>query len=92
MLFKNELALMLALNGNRRLPHLEKEIFADIDLVRQYMGALTLYDPSLHRCVTGNLPYVVFCYIRYILQHRWPEAEPLIYDTPYWNYIRTDDK
>lgn len=80
-----ELTTILALVGNKRLPHLEEEIFADTALTEIYLRKLytglqirfssEYYDNNCHHPDTLILEYA-----RTVLNARWLEAEHLIRD------------
>lgn len=70
----NELKLLLTLNSNERLPHMEEEIFADSDeIIHLYLYSICkATDWYLESDVIDDM---IFFYARYTLQSRWPAAE-----------------
>ena len=84
----NELRVVMALAGAKRLPHLEEEIFANTELTTIYLNNLckdtVLYSRS------GSNTLLAVCYALCIMCERWPAAEALIYTNPgYWrDYCR----
>ena len=82
----DDIKLMIAIAGNRRLPHLEVNIFADHELTCFYLTILCkdLYwwDPiNTHL----ECAWAAYYYFKDVLRCRWPEAEALIAsDEDYW--------
>lgn len=79
VMYIDELQVLLALNGNARLYHLETEIFANESLATTYTTALTPWYRSGKRLL---LTQRVYAYSRYIIGGRWPEAEECIMKYP----------
>ena len=89
----SELKLLLALNGNRRIEHLEEEIFADRVLAELYLTSLcksySWYDTS---SPVSELAYI---YVAEVIGGPWPAAEPIILSTAedayyYARYVTRD--
>ena len=81
---REELKILLALNGNKRIPHMEEEIFANGYLTRIYLTRLVAGigdhdDPELF-----SNGYHIFYYARDVIKARWYEAEAAIKDTGWW--------
>ena len=82
----DELKTVLVLAGNRRLPHLEEEIFADEELTTLYLTNFCkdlwwytqLGVSTLGQCPIESMAHIAFCYAYYELKAAWPVAEPLI--------------
>jgi hypothetical protein len=78
-LTKQELKLLLTLNGNTRLAQYEVEIFADAKLTDFYLSSLSSTDGVLYTCVNkNNRMYIIYQCARYIIGGRWLEAESVI--------------
>lgn len=80
MLTVDELNTLLVLNGNKRIPHLEVEIFEDIELYVPYIIKLaTAINMKLNSdnitCLLARYAFITNC--------RWPVAELLISKDPY---------
>lgn len=83
----DELQLLLTLNGNKRLPHLEEEIFANYT-----KHASTLAHVYLHNlckdCKWYSIAHdddtLVLHYALLELGSRWVEAECVIYEWKFW--------
>ena len=75
----DEFKTVITLTGNKRLPHLEEEIFADEELTTLYLTNLCkeLKYYSGYNVLTDN-PYNAYIYARDVLQCRWLIAEPII--------------
>jgi hypothetical protein len=76
----DELKMLLALNGNQRIPYAEEEIFADKILYKVYLV-------HLRHCVSDLVSFeedievfswLAFEYARMEIKGRWPEAETII--------------
>lgn len=73
---KDELKLLLSLNGGQRIFHLEQEIFASRSLSNTYLNTLCS-QYQWYRPGTSN-DWLVYFYARNVIKWRWPEAEFLI--------------
>ena len=82
-----ELKLLLALNGNSRLPHLEEEIFANSVLTVTYLyclsrvfitNAYTMYDTVEDFVILERQAWAVYYYCSLILKEPWEEAEVVL--------------
>jgi hypothetical protein len=75
-----DLKILLSLNGNNRLPHLEKEIFSSRELYTLYLCKLaetcdiSVYDVE----EIDDMCWVIYSYSKYVIHARWPEAESVI--------------
>jgi hypothetical protein len=85
----DELKTLLALNGNQRIAHLEKEIFADEKLYTCYLESICskyveyeAYEPGK----PGDLSWLAYMYAGEVIKGRWPEAEAVIATDRYWAY------
>lgn len=83
MLTLSELNTLLALSGNKRIVHLEEEIFADDELADSYLSALV---PGMQLSNNGisNKCYAIYLYAAYTLKFRWTVAEHILLRDPYW--------
>lgn len=75
-LCNNELQILLSLNGNRRLPHLEEEIFADSGLTMLYLNTMHT-DEVKYDCPASMAAFIRY-YASYVMCNRWKNAEPVI--------------
>jgi hypothetical protein len=85
----DELKTILALNGNKRLPHLESEIFTSSELYTCYLESLCSkywWFESYIPDAAGQLPWLAVRYAREVIHSRWPEAEKVIATDPEWAY------
>jgi hypothetical protein len=79
----DELKMLLALNGNVRIPYAEEEIFTSKDLYTYYLIELSkdkpwfryfdITDPS------ADTVFLIYRYSREILKVRWLEAECVVF-------------
>lgn len=86
---RNKLKALITLSGNKRLPHLEEEIFADTELTLLYLTAI---DPDGMACVCADaIPLFLVLYVSDVIKGPWPAAEHLIkpQQTNWIYYIRT---
>jgi hypothetical protein len=77
----DDLKMLLALNGNNRIPHLEEEIFTSEELYNCYICELSKGKMwySQHNEIDGNnISLWLFFYAKYTMESRWPEAEHII--------------
>lgn len=70
---KKELRIIIALHGNKRIPHLEEELFSRFDIALDYMRALHTYK-TYH-----SLQDIIFLYAKDVLKERWPVAEQMLF-------------
>lgn len=89
----NDLKLLLALGGNKRLPHLEKEIFSSGKLI------IDFYVRSICKECNWYAPHdEVATMVMYFSEHnlcdRWLQAEQVIRDDVFWmgRYVRVFGK
>jgi hypothetical protein len=79
----NELKMLLALNGNQRLSHLEAEIFTREELYKFYLECISnKYEWYWHYVISANLPWLAYKYSMCVIKGRWSEAEGLIRSVP----------
>jgi hypothetical protein len=86
----DELKMLLALNGNRRIPHLEEEIFASKKLYTFYLEELI--DRKMPELMLYNIdseyfnsPWLAYKYALDVIKSRWTEAEAVIATSPCWS-------
>lgn len=88
-----ELKLLLSLNGDQRLPHLEKEIFTNRCLTVYYLERLIIdlnegTQISIIRDKTkttaNDLAWAVYIYSKYKIKDKWPIAEKFLSEDPHW--------
>jgi hypothetical protein len=90
----DELKMLLALNGNQRIPYAENEIFGNTPLYFYYITALTeKYDWVTQHAlsVAGplddlDIKWLAFRYAYAIIGKRWPEAEKIIITNAHYSY------
>lgn len=88
MITLDELKLLLSLNGNQRLPHLESEIFSGTIEMRNFYlecmtrfrldnRGLTEYVAFDHARIRGqyDAEWAVYMYSKLVIKGRWKEAE-----------------
>ena len=72
----NELRVLLALNGNKRVPDLEAEIFANFATADFYLNSIckkyNWYD------IESPISELAYLYIAEEIHSPWPEAEPIL--------------
>lgn len=90
----NELTILLTLNGGKRLPELEEEIFAsDIDIVLLYLEIVyfsaTALDVKYNRCIAVDIPFLICAITFRDINERWLVAEHLFSNNYYHNHIQT---
>lgn len=92
----NELKILLALNGNKRLPELEEEIFSNEKFSFLYLNKVTRgvwtfdygWDTFSH---ITDCPEVIYVHAHEILKSRWIAAEHIIATDPYHAYYYAQD-
>lgn len=95
MITKNELELLLNLNGNNRLLHLEEEIFSGKkEIVHAYLesltrgGMATRYPDiiAMDKYIVSHtdVEWAIHMYAKYIINGRWPAAEGLFTANSFW--------
>ncbi len=85
----DELKILLALNGNQRIEHLEAEIFANKKITTVYLHSLCKDFPWYKP--TDSNANLADTYALYILNARWPLAERVIVSDPSrWEYYKKD--
>ena len=70
----DEIKTLITLTGSKRIPHLEKEIFANECLTELYLTQLC----TEYSMFNYNKCYYVFFYAIGIMKAPWPEAESTI--------------
>lgn len=102
---KKELKILLALNGNQRLVHLEDEIFSSSDyVIVHYVKCAIYYSTFTGAGVIGpeyikikDVPHILFYFSRRVIKGRWIAAETIFdrfnkdsWSTCYNRYCRLD--
>lgn len=91
----NELKILLSLNGNQRLPHLEEEIFFSRELTVIYLERLLQeHDAEINLKSNKNNTYsdytitdvsrAIYVYSRNKIKGRWLIAERHLLPDTYW--------
>jgi hypothetical protein len=86
MLNIDELKILLTLNGQQRLPHLESEIFASRDLYTCYLDALCKDYDWYENYSNYGIGCIAYRYSKSVIKGRWPEAEKVIATSPQFAY------
>lgn len=71
----NEIELLLTLNGGKRIPHLEEEIFTCKHVI--ILSYLRGISPPYHNNNIDTL-FLIYVISADIIKGRWPEAEKII--------------
>lgn len=80
-----DIEIIITLNSGKRVPHLEKEIFADDKLTQLYLCGL--YDVHFFDNKGFNDQYMAYRYAVEIMQTQWTEAEKLIQLHDHWWHL-----
>lgn len=96
---KDELTLLLALNGNMRIVHMEEEIFADEKLAILYLQAMTCYrlqamaqDYEIAHLINNYkwdgemIAWAIYHYALLVINGRWLVAEHLMQGVTEWKF------
>lgn len=80
------LQILLSLNGNKRIPHLEKEIFANRQLTTLYLSHICCVMEWLE--TDSSNACLAYFYATEVIKGRWPEAEDTIKSSYsfWWQY------
>jgi hypothetical protein len=85
---RDELKMLLALNGNQRLPHLEEEIFSDENLYSYYLVEIcNIYIWCCHYSNCDDYAGLAHMYAMDVIGDRWPEAEAVIFSDFMWSVM-----
>lgn len=76
----DELGILLALNGNKRIEYLEEEIFSDTELVMVYLTALN--NDGLVCYHETDISAHIYFYVAEVIKGRWIVAEPYLIKSP----------
>ena len=83
----DELKTVIALAGNRRLLHLEDEIFANESLTTLYLHTLCGFSITTYTGNHDNAALVLY-YAMHFMHERWPQAEHILNDPRYYKYYK----
>ena len=72
----SELKTLIVLTGNRRIEHMEQEIFANRELTELY--AHTLCRDLASNIYRPSTAYLLVFYASQVIKQRWLVAEPII--------------
>lgn len=104
MITPGELKVLLSLNGDKRIPELEVEIFSDTPLTYLYLTHMSQYMSDNRPHITLNelfkedviasekqAAWAIYWYCVYFLPNGWPEAEHIISkDRGWYKHYRVD--
>lgn len=79
---------LIVLNGNRRIPEFEKEIFASDELTKIYLSMIAeIVWPGYNVNIDLNISSTVYVYTKYHTHgERWHQAESCILQSPEYAY------
>ena len=72
----DEIKTLIALTGNKRIPDLEAEIFADATLTKLYLH--TLCKTQSWYIHYNSISFMAYAYAVGVMNTPWPEAESII--------------
>lgn len=100
MLDVAQLQILISLSGDKRLPHLEEEIFSNKELIKIYLTVIRRIlvnqyiqsDNNESIDDTDNQCDIIYDYAEYVMKgERWIEAEHIMLQEPGWAYLYAKD-